>query len=135
MDLPLITDFLAVFNFISSVIFQSVNNKLTYFECIMLTMMKLRLNLSNYDLAFQSISETTAGRVFSKWISAMDSRLSAMIRWLDRQKAMLFCFRRHCSSCVVSIIDYFELLIETPSSLLATSCTYSTYNTAKYMSK
>ena len=41
------TVFLAVFNFISSVIPRSINNKLTHFECFMLTMMKLRLNMSN----------------------------------------------------------------------------------------
>ena len=129
------TVFLAVFSFISSVIPQSVNNKLTHFGCFTLTMMKLCLNLSNYDLAFRfATSETTVGRVFSKWISAMDSRLLAMIKLPDRyKKTMSFCFCRLYGLRVVSIIDCFELFIEKPSSLLAKSCTYSTNKHYNYM--
>ena len=61
------TVFAAVFNFVSSFIPQTQNSKLTHLECFILTLMKLRLNLSNYDLAFRfAVSETTVGRVFSK---------------------------------------------------------------------
>ena len=134
------TVFLAVFNFISSVIPQTANSKLTHFECFILTLMKLRLNLSNYDLAFRfAVSESTVGRVFSKWINAMDSRLSPLIKWPDReslQKTMPFCYRRHYGLRVTSIIDCFELFIEKPSNLLAKACTWSSYkhyNTAKYL--
>ncbi len=42
--------------------------------------MKLRLSASNYDLGFRfGISESTVGRVFSRWIEAMDARLSFLI--------------------------------------------------------
>ena len=102
--------------------------------------MKLRLNLSNYYLAYRfAVSESTVCRVFSKWIGAMDNRLSSPIKWPDReclQKTMPFCYRRHYGLRVVSIIDCFELFIEKPSNLLAKSCTWSTYkhyNTAKYL--
>ena len=97
------------------VIPQSYNNKLTKFECFILTIMKLRLGLSNYDLVFRfSIFESTVGRVFAKWISAMDIRLSPLIKWPDReslQTTMPFCFRRHYDLKVASIIDCFELFI------------------------
>ena len=61
---------LAVFNLVSSALpMTNGRSKLTHFECFTLTLMKLRLNLSNYDLAFRfSVSESTVGRVFSKWI-------------------------------------------------------------------
>lgn len=128
------TVFLAVFKFVSSVILHGANNKLTHFECFMLTLMKLRLNLSNYDLAFRfAVSESTVGRVFSKWIAAMDGRLSLLMKWPDReclQKNMPFCFRHHYGLSVVSIIDCSELFIEKPSNLLAKSCTWSTYKHA-----
>ena len=132
--------FLATFNFISSIVPRHHNNKLTYFECFILTLMKVRLNLCNYDLAFRScISESTVGSVFTKWISAMDSRLSPLIKWLDRsclQRKMPFCFRCHYGLRVVFIIDCFELFIEEPVNLFAKCCTWSTckhYNTAKYL--
>ena len=135
-----ITVFTAVFKFVSSVIPQTYNNKLTKFECFIVTLMNLRLGLSNYDLAFRfSISESTVGRVFSKWISAMDIRLSPLIKWPDHeslQTTMPFCFRRHYGLKVASIIDCFELFIEKPSNLLAKACTWSSYkhyNTAKYL--
>ena len=57
------TVFLAVLKFVSLVIPHVVNSKLTHFECFMLTLMKLRLNLSIYDLAFRfGVSESTDGR-------------------------------------------------------------------------
>ena len=105
-----------------------------------LTLMKLRLDVSNYDLGFRfGISASTVSRVFSKWIEAMDIRLSCLITWPDREnlrKSMPFCFRPNYGLKVTSIIDCFELFIEKPSNLLAKSCTWSQYkhyNTAKYL--
>ena len=129
---------LAVFNLVSSALpMTNGRSKLPHFECFTFTLMKLRLNLSNYDLAFRSsVLESTVGRVFSKWIKLMDIRLSQLIKWPDRgelQKTMLFCFR--CFK-VISIIDCFELFIEKRSNLLAKSCMWSLYkhyNTAKYL--
>ena len=132
--------FAAVFNFVASIIPQTQISKLTHFVRFILTLMKLCLNLSNYDLAFQfAVSETAVGRVFSKWITVMHCRLSPLIKWPDReylQKTMPFCYHRHYGLRVVSIIDCFELFIEKTSNLLAKACTWSTYkqyNTAKYL--
>ena len=133
------TMFLATFNFISSIVPQHHNNKLTHLECFILTLMKIRLNICNYDLPFRfCVSESTVGSVFTKWISAMDSRLSPLIKWPDQsclQGTIPFCFRRHYGLPVVSFIDFFVLFIEKPANLFAKSCTWSTYkhyNTAKY---
>ena len=135
-----ITVLMAVFNLIVSGIPQTHNSKLSHFECFMMTLMKLRLNLSNYDLAFQfAVSESTAGRVISRWIHVMDSRLSWLIKWPDREslrKTMPFCFQRSYGVCVTSIIDCFELFIEKLSNLFAKSCIWSSYkhyNTTKYL--
>ena len=69
--------------------------KLSKFEYFSLTLMKLQLNASNYDLAFQfGISESSVCRGFSKWIEAMDIQLPFLILWPDRksiQKTMPFC--------------------------------------------
>ena len=134
------TVLMAVFDLVASVIPESKISKLSNFEAFTLTLMKLRLNSSNFDLGFRfGISKSTVGRVFAKWIDAMSTRLSFLIFWPDRpslQKTMPFCFRPNYGLKVTSIIDCFELYIEKPSDLLAKSCTWSQYkhyNTAKYL--
>ena len=131
---------MALFNLVSAAIPEGGAAKLTKFDYFILTLMKLRLNASNYDLAFRfGVSESTVSRVFTKWIEAMDIRLSFLITWPDREsirKTMPFCFRPHYGLRVTSIIDCFEIFIEKPSDLLAKSCTWSQYkhyNTAKYL--
>jgi len=58
--------------------------KLTKFQSFTLTLMKMWLNASNFDLAFRfGISATTVGRVFSRWIQAMDARLAFLLTWPD----------------------------------------------------
>jgi len=134
------TVLMAVFNLVSAAIPESPTSRLSKFQAFVLTLMKLRLNVSNYDLGFRfGISASTVSRVFSKWIEAMDVRLSFLITWPDREnirKTMPFCFRANYGLKVASIIDCFELFIEKPSDLLAKSCTWSQYkhyNTAKYL--
>ena len=117
----------AVFNLVSVAIPESPTSKLSKFQAFVLTLMKLRLDVSNYDLGFRfGISASTVSRVFSKWIEAIDIRLSFLITWPDREnlrKSMPFCFRPNYRLKVTSIIDCFELFIEKPSNLLAKSCT------------
>ena len=134
------TVLMALFKLVSVAIPEGGAAKLSQFEYFILTLMKLRLNASNYDLGFRfGVSESTVSRVFAKWIEAMDIRLSFLITWPDREsirKTMPFCFRPHYGLRVTSIIDCFELFIEKPSDLLAKSCTWSQYkhyNTAKYL--
>ena len=129
---------IAIFEFVKIGVSHSGYHKLDSF---LLTLMKLRLNLNNYDLGFRfGICLSTVGRVFRKWIFVMNLRLSAtLVRWPSRdaiQRTMPFCFRVHYDLKVMAIIDCFELFIEKPSSLLAKACTWSQYkhyNTAKYL--
>ena len=132
------TVLMALFGLVSVSVPEPRAAKLSHFDCFILTLMKLRLNASNYDLGFRyGVSESTICRALTKWIEAMDIRLSFLIMWPDResiQRTMPFCFQPHYGLRVTSIIDCFELFIEKPSDLLAKSCTWSQYkhyNTAK----
>ena len=136
-----LTVLMAVFEFVAKDLHHSGHHKLAEFDCFLLTMMKLRLNLNHYDLAFRfGICQTTAGRIFKKWIFLMHSRMgNSLIKWPSReslQRTTPFCFRVHYGLKVTAIIDCFELFIEKPSNLMAKACTWSQYkhyNTAKYL--
>ena len=129
----------AVFNLIEKKILDT-SIKLTKFQCFVLVLMKLRLNLANYDLGFRfCIHESTVSRIIINWIQMLDVSLSPLIIWPDKsevQKTMPWCFRPNYGLSVTSIIDCFELFIEKPGDLLccaATWSTYKNYNTAKYL--
>ena len=134
------TVLMSLYTLIATPITETATTKLSKFQCFILTLMKLRLNSSNYDLGFRfGISASTVSRVFARWIEAMDIRLAFLIAWPDQavlQKTMPFCYRLNYGLRVASIIDCFELFIEKPSNLLAKACTWSQYkhyNTAKYL--
>ena len=139
--LPSFAVFLSIFNFVVKSIQPTSNNgKLTNFQCFLMTLMKLRLNLSNYDLGFRfCVHDTTVSRIIIKWVQFMDVRLSPLIHWPEReqlQKTMPWCFRSHYGLKVTSIIDCFELFIEKPCDLMSKAVTWSTYkhhNTVKYL--
>ena len=120
-ELSNFTVLMTVFNLVYVAIPESPTSKLSKFQAFVLTLMKLRLDVSNYDLGFRfGISASTVSRVFSKWIEAMDIRLSFLITWPNRKnlrKSMPFCFRPNYGLKVTSIIDCFELFIEKPSNL------------------
>ena len=123
------TVLMSVFRLVSVAIPDGGAAKLEKFQYFLLTLMKLRLNASNYDLGFRfGICESTVSRVSSKWIEAMEVRMSFLITWQDReclQKTMPFCFRPNYGLKVTSIIDCFEIFIEKPSNLMAKSCTWN----------
>ena len=117
-----------------------MSHKLSNFLCFLLTLMKLRLNLPNYDLGFRfCVHETTISRILTSWLHLLDVRLSKLIHWPEReavQKMMPWCFRPHYGLQVSSIIDCFELFVEKTGDLLCRTATWSQYkhyNTAKYL--
>ena len=118
---------MSVFTLVTKCIPENSSAKLTNFQCFLLTLMKLRLNLSNYDLGFRfCIHESTVSRYITKWLQLMDVRLSPLIQWPDREylhKTMPWCFRPHYGLNVTSIIDCFELFIEKPSDLMSRAAT------------
>ena len=137
--LPSYTTFMAVYSLV-------VKNgapgsyKLTQFQCFLLTLMKLRLNVPNFDLGFRfCVHETTVSRILTSWLQFLDVRLSKLIFWPEKeaiQKTMPWCFRPHYGLQVSSIIDCFELYVEKPGDLLCRTVTWSQYkhyNTAKYL--
>ena len=75
---------MSVYTFVTTSLTETPVSKLSKFQCFILTLMKLHLNSSNYDLAFRfGISESTVGRILARWIKAMDIRLSFLIAWPD----------------------------------------------------
>ena len=113
---------------------------LTPFQMIVLTLMRLRLNLPIQDLAYRfDVSVSTISRVFRNVVNVMYVRLVPLsVIWPDRDvifKTMPMSFRNKYKHCV-SIIDCFEIFIERPSDLVARAQTWSNYkshNTIKYL--
>ena len=119
--LPSFGIFMSLLNFVTNKTSKNPSSKLTHFQGFLLPLMKLRLNLSNYDIGFRfCIHETTVSRILTRWLQLMDVRLSPLIRWPEReelQKTMPWCFRSHYDLRITSIIDCFEVFIEKPTSL------------------
>lgn len=112
---------------------------LTKFQQLVLTLMRLRLNLPVQDLAYRlGVHASTISRTFHTCIETMFSSMQFLVHWPDRENLLLtmpMCFRENFPSCAV-IIDCFEVFIDRPSDLLARSQTWSSYkhhNTAKFL--
>ncbi len=91
-DCPCLCQF---YPFVGKAAPDTVNAKLSNYQCFILSLMKLRLNLSNYDLGFRfCIHETTVSRILTNWIQILDVRLSKLVKLLARErKTMPWCFR------------------------------------------
>lgn len=112
---------------------------LSKFQQFLLTLMRLRLNLSVQDLGYRfGVHSSTVSRVFQRCIDQMYSSMSFLVFWPGRDElysTMPLSFKDKFSSCAV-IIDCFEIFVERPSCLLARAQTWSSYkhhNTAKYL--
>ena len=126
-----------LFNYIKCSLKQQ--SALTPFQQLLLTLIRLRLNLSGKDLAYRfKIHESTVCRLFEFVVNLLFVKLKYLIKWPSRDvllKTMPMMFRKHCPRCVV-IIDCFEIFIDRPTNLLARAQTYSQYkhhNTVKYL--
>lgn len=109
------------------------------FQQLLLTLMRLRLNLCVQDLSYRfGIHSSTVTRVFQSCIDTMFIAMKFLVRWPTREELRLTLpttFKNKFSSCAV-ILDCFEIFIERPSCLLARAQTWSSYkhhNTAKYL--
>ena len=112
---------------------------LTLEQEFLLCMMKLKLGLFLFDLAFRfDVSESTACSVFTTWVKLIAKELDWVISWPDRriiQRNLPSIFRKYYSKCRV-IVDCTELFIETPSSLEVAAMCWSNYKqhyTAKFL--
>lgn len=117
-----------------------VKKSLDKFKQLMLTLMRLRLNVSTTFLSYAfNISVATASRIVTDVIDVMFIRIKPLIIWPERehlQKTMPMQFRKHFGKKCAVIIDCFEVFIERPSNLIARAETWSSYkhhNTIKFL--
>ena len=137
--LPSTEIMLTVFDHISASITRR-NQTLSKFQEFVMVLMKLRLNIPFQELAYRfQVSLPTVSRIFSSWLTVMDSRLSPLIHWPDRAQlweTMPMCFQQAFGKTVTVVIDCFEVFIDRPTNLLARAQTFSSYkhhNTIKVL--
>jgi len=130
---------LTLFTYLQSYLPVTSRTSLTAFQQLMLTLMRLRLSLSGWDLGYRfGVHSSTVFRTFNTVIDVMYARLKCLIIWPERdilKKSLPMDFRKHSPNCAV-IIDCFEIFIDRPSDLKARAQTYSSYkhhNTVKYL--
>ncbi|XP_074503206.1 uncharacterized protein LOC141774440 [Sebastes fasciatus] len=106
---------------------------------LLVVLMKLRLGLSNRDIAYRfNVSECTISNVLRSWLPVMANVLKSIIKWPRRSavlKNMPKSFRRHFKRCRC-IIDCTEIFIERPTDLNTRAQSWSKYkhnNTVKYL--
>ena len=107
--------------------------KLSQVNELFLTLVRLRLNLKEHDLARRfDISPSSVSRVFITWINFMYLRLGMLPIWPDRETitdTMPAAFKERYPK-TTAIVDATEVKVNIPSSLLLQSQTYSSYKSA-----
>lgn len=113
--------------------------KLSQADSLLMTLLRLRLNLTITDLSYRfSISTDTAGRVFSNCIQDLFVNLRCLIKWPSQEIA-----RRNLPATFAElypntrcIIDCTEVFIQQPYGYTPRTKTYSNYkkhNTIKFL--
>lgn len=138
--LPNFSVLMVVFHFILNEITVTERNVLSPFQEFMIFFMRLRLNLLEQDLAYRfNISQSTASRIFAKWLDAAYICMKNTIIWPERKnliKTMPLSFKKHFGTSVAVILDCFEVFIDKPTSLITRAATWSNYkhhNTIKFL--
>jgi len=115
------------------------HSSLSPFQQLLVTLMRLHLNLSGQDLEYRfKVHASTISRTFEFVIALLYAKLKHLIIWPTRdalKKTMPMVVHKHYPRCVV-IIDCFEIFVDRPTDLLARAQTYSQYkhhNTVKYL--
>ena len=113
---------------------------LSPFQKFLMTMIRLRLNLSGRDLGYRfgGISDSTVSRTFLHVVYVLYQRLKPLIILPDKddlRKTLPMDFRKYCPKYVV-IIDCFEIFLDHPLNRLARAQTFFSnkhHNTVKYL--
>ena len=96
----------------------------------LMTLMKLRLNLREDDLAFRfGVSQSTVSQVISTWVPFLDKELKVFIHWPSKEETLKYypqCFHKY-KGTVRCIIDCTEIQIDRPSLASSNSQLYSQY--------
>ena len=113
--------------------------KLSSLDQLLLTLMKLKLNLRNKDIAFRfGISESLVSRYICTWVCFLYHHMKE-IEWTPSTKQVAATLPhgfREKYPTTFAIIDGSEIFLETPSDLYLQSSTWSSYkqhNTAKFL--
>lgn len=107
--------------------------KLSQFQMLILTLMKLRLNLSFTDLGYRfQIDETTASRYFHRCLFVLFKLFNEtkLIHWPERKNLLMNVpsyFHSTFKETITIIVDCFEIFIEHSSVLLAAAQGFSRY--------
>ena len=111
------------------------NPPLSIENCLFLTLIRLRVGLTETDLAFRfQVSQSLISRILATWISFLSQELSPLIYWPKKEDVLRYypkCFKGYKN--VIGIIDCTEGILEKPSIAKAQSQTYSAWK--KYMEK
>lgn len=136
--LPSFAKLMVVFTFVSP--FLKVGAGLNPFQCFLMTLMRMRLNLPLHFFSYIfHVSKPTAGRIFNSTLNVLHDRLFRFILWPSKEQIQIslpMCFKNNTYRNCTSIIDCFEIFIKRPKNLRARAQTYSQYkhhNTAKYL--
>lgn len=110
------------------------NCKLNRFQMVVLTLMKLRLNLTFTDLGYRfQVDETTAARYFYRCLYIFHKIFSntKLVHWPDERENLLHnipsYFRATFKEKVTIIVDCFEIFCQSPSLLRALAQGFSNY--------
>uniref|UniRef100_A0A672ZSJ7 DDE Tnp4 domain-containing protein n=1 Tax=Sphaeramia orbicularis TaxID=375764 RepID=A0A672ZSJ7_9TELE len=116
-----------------------VKSSLSLKDHLLIILMKLRLGLTNQDLAVRfDIPKCLVSRLLRRWLPVMGKILKDLIIWPSKEavrKNMPRIFKKSFRKCRC-IIDCSEFFIERPSNLTARAQTWSNYkhhNTLKYL--
>ncbi|CAM4571266.1 unnamed protein product [Leuciscus chuanchicus] len=106
---------------------------------LLITLMKLRLNLLQGDLAERfGVSQSIVSKVISCWLDIMEEKMRCYIPWLPRetiQATIPQCFREKFPN-TTCVIDCSETPLQKPRNLDSRGESYSHYygqNTIKYL--
>ncbi|KAL3864150.1 hypothetical protein ACJMK2_005856 [Sinanodonta woodiana] len=101
------------------------------FEKLIMTLMRLKLNLSLQDIAYIfPVSTSTVSRTFLTVIHVLHCRLRPVFFWPEMKELQLTMpleFRKYFGGKVAVIIDCFEIFIQRPKSLMPRAQTWSLY--------
>ncbi|XP_076158623.1 uncharacterized protein LOC143141801 [Alosa pseudoharengus] len=137
--LPNLATFMALFNFLVPLMADQ-RKILTPFQMVLLTFMRLRLDLPALHLAHLfRVSPKTVYRTFNDTVAFLYANLKRSIVWPDRdtlRSVMPHQFVEAFGHRVAVIIDCFEIFTERPTNLKARAQMFSSYkhtHTMKYL--
>ena len=128
--LPSWSSFEFILNFICEEKSQSKLSKLTPADGLLLTLMRLQLNLTMIDLSYRfHVSTSTAGTVFATWIEDLFVNFKCFIKWPSQEIA-----RKNLPSIFADLYPRTQCIIDCSEVFIAqTYSNYKKHNTIKFL--